>query len=152
AEVVAAILAHRTHPGTGRRACLGLMRMGERYGAERLEAGCGRAVAVHSPGDKSVAGILEAGLDKVALSKEVEEKTVVHENIRGGDYCDRGEVMSRSEEEEIEARYLEEERESIIHESRSDVSEGEARRRDKEVVRPDEGSQEAATGMASSAT
>ena len=30
AEVVAAILGNRTHPETGRRACLGLMRMGER--------------------------------------------------------------------------------------------------------------------------
>ena len=49
AEVVAAILAHRTHPETGRRACLGLMRMAERYGAARLEAACGRAVVITEP-------------------------------------------------------------------------------------------------------
>src|SRR5262249_42888879 len=152
AEVVAAILAHRTHPETGRRACLGLMRMAERYGAERLEAACGRAVAIHSPRYERVAGILEAGLDKLALTHGAGAGVVVHENIRGGDYFDRREVMSRSEEEEIEARYLEEERQSIIHEPRSDVREGEARRRDKEVVRPDEGSQDAATDMALSAT
>jgi hypothetical protein len=128
------------------------MRMAERYGAERLEAACGRAVAIGSPKYKSVAAILKGGLDKLALTMEVEAKTVVHENIRGGDYFDRGEVVSRSEEEKIEARYLEEERQSIIHESRSGVSEGDARRRDKEVVRLDEWSQEAATGMALLAT
>jgi transposase len=116
AEVVAAILAHRTHPETGRRACLGLMRMAERYGAARLEAACGRAVEIHSPKYKSVAAILKAGLDKLTLTKEVETKAVVHENIRGGAYFDREEVETAPNEDEIEARYLEEERSSIMNE------------------------------------
>lgn len=120
AEVVAAILGHRTHPETGRRACLGLMRMVERYGAARVEAACGRAMAIKSPRYKSVEAILKSGLDKVALTEEVEPTPVVHDNIRGGAYFDRGEVESSGGGEEgsdeIEARYLEEERNAIINE------------------------------------
>ena len=74
AEVLTAILAHRTHPERGRRACLGLMRMGERYGAERLEAACGRAIAIKNPTYKSVEAILKAGLDKVAPTAEVQAR------------------------------------------------------------------------------
>jgi transposase len=116
AEVVAAILAHRTHPETGRRACLGLMRMSERYGAERVEAACRRAVAIGNPRYKSVEAILKNGLDKVALPEEVKAKTVVHENIRGGAYFDREEVKPASSDDEMEARYLEEERFAIMNE------------------------------------
>jgi transposase len=113
AEVVAAILTRRTHPETGRRACLGLMRLAEKYSPERLEAASGRAMAIKSPTYKSVEAILKTGFDKLALKDEVEAKTVTHENIRGGTYFDRGEVESMKRGEEIEAEYLEEERLAI---------------------------------------
>jgi transposase len=117
AEVVEAILERRTHPETGRRACLGLMRMVEKYGTARVEAACGRALAIQSPTYKSVDAILKAGLDKVALKAEVEAKVVIHENIRGGAYYDREEVKAAGHGDEIEARYLEEERFAIMNES-----------------------------------
>ena len=124
AEVMAAILGHRTHPETGRRASLGLMRMAKQYGAERLEAACRRAVAIKNPTYKSVVAILKSGLDKVALPGEVESVPVVHDNIRGGAYFDRGEMESTGESSEgsdaIEARYLEEERIAIRKEPRTD--------------------------------
>jgi transposase len=113
AEVVAAILTRRTHPETGRRACLGLMRLAEKYSRERLESASARAVAIKSPTYKSVEAILKTGFDKLALNEEVEAKTVTHENIRGGTYFDRGEVESVKSGEEIEAKYLEEERLAI---------------------------------------
>jgi hypothetical protein len=113
AEVVAAILTRRTHPETGRRACLGLMRLAEKYSPERLESASGRAMAIKSPTYKSVEAILKTGFDKLALKEEVEAKTVTHENIRGGTYFDRGEVESVKSGEEIEAEYLEEERLAI---------------------------------------
>ena len=124
AEVVAAIVGHQTHPETGRRACLGLMRMAERYGAARVEAACARALAIKNPRYKSVEAILKSGLDKVALTEEVESKPVVHDNIRGGAYFDRGEVESAGKSDEvsdqIEARYLEEERFAIMNEPSTD--------------------------------
>jgi transposase len=122
AEVVAAILAHPTHPETGRRACLGLMRMGERYGADRLEAACARAVAIHNPRYKSVEAILKNGLDRVEPTKEAAAaKPVLHENIRGGVYFDREEVEPTNNADEIEARYLEEERFAIMNHTSADT-------------------------------
>jgi transposase len=120
AEVVAAILAHRTHPETGRRACLGLMRMGETYGAVRLEEACGRAIVIKSPTYKSVEGLLKTGLDKVALTAEAEAKAVIHENIRGGAYFDREEVKTAAHGDDVEARYLAEERFAITNEPDAD--------------------------------
>lgn len=124
AEVVAAILGRQTHPETGRRACLGLMRMVERYGAARVEAACARAVAIKNPRYKSVEAILKSGLDKMALTEEVEPRPIVHDNIRGGAYFDRGEADSIGEGQEvsdpIEARYLELERFAIMNEPETD--------------------------------
>jgi transposase len=116
AEVVGAILERRTHPETGRRACLGLMRMVEKHGAARVEAACARALVIQSPTYKSVDAILKASLDKVALTAEVEAKSVIHENIRGGSYYDREEEKAAEHGDEIEARYLEEERFAIMNE------------------------------------
>ena len=59
-EVVAAILGRGPHPESGRRACLGLLRLAERYGAERLEAACGRAMRIGNPTRKSVESILKS--------------------------------------------------------------------------------------------
>jgi hypothetical protein len=121
-EVAAAILERGPHPESGRRACLGLVRMGEKYGDERLEAACARALAIGNPTLQSVKAILKNGLEKVALVEEVETKSVVHENIRGGDYFDREEVSPTSDQDKIEARYLEDERLAIIHEQSADSS------------------------------
>jgi len=116
AEVAGAILGRGPHPESGRRACLGLFRLGERYGSARLEAACARALAIHNPTYKSVEAILKTSLDKAALTEEAEAKTVVHDNIRGGEYFDRQEVEATGNQDEIEARYLEEERQSIMNE------------------------------------
>ncbi len=115
--VAAAILEQGPHPESGRRACLGLMRMGERYGSERLEAACARALAIGNPKLRSVEAILKNGLESAALVEDVAQTAIAHENIRGGDYYDRCESEVISEEDDIEARYLEEERQSIIHDS-----------------------------------
>ncbi len=141
-EVATAILERGPHPESGRRACLGLMRMGEKYGDERLEAACGRALAIGNPTLRSVEAILKSGLEKVALAEEVESKPVVHENIRGGDYFDREETTSRGEGAEIEARYLEKERQSIIHERSAESNVRDTHRRKESDARRDDVNQE----------
>jgi hypothetical protein len=118
------------------------MRMGERYDDVRLVAACARALAIGNPTLRSVQAILKSGLEKVALAEEVESKPVVHENIRGGDYFDREESGSRDEEEEIEARYLEEERQSIIYERSAESSVRDVHRYPVDDERRDEGSHE----------
>lgn len=84
-----AILAERPHPEQGYRSCLGVLRLAKRYGNERLEAACARALAVRARSYRHVASILKNGLDRVALPEpavQVQGELALHENIRGNDY------------------------------------------------------------------
>ena len=87
AELVRAIFEEKPHPEQGYRACLGLLRLGDRYGKGRLEAACTRALKIRGHSYRSVKSILQSGLDQLpeqtpaplALPQE-------HENLRGADY------------------------------------------------------------------
>jgi transposase len=93
-QLASQILARQVHPEAGYRACLGVIRLGERYGAARLDAACARALAITSPSFKSVKAILKAGLDSCAPAAEREpapqRALFDHENIRGPGYFDKG--------------------------------------------------------------
>jgi transposase len=87
AEMVQRILEARPHPEQGYRACLGLLRLSERYTAPRLEAACARALQAGAISYQSVKSILHTGLDQVP----VEEQTALalpqnHEHVRGEGY------------------------------------------------------------------
>jgi transposase len=89
AELVEAILRERTHPEQGYRSCLGILRLAKRYGHERLEAACTRAVAVRARSYRHVASMLKHGLDRLPLpapSTPAQQLALSHENVRGGDY------------------------------------------------------------------
>ena len=89
AEVAERIIASRPHPELGFRACMGLKRLGDIYGVDRLEAACQRALAIQSPSYKSVKSILENGLDQKPLPDTTTATNVPpihHENVRGPDY------------------------------------------------------------------
>jgi len=87
AEMVRRILESRPHPEQGFRACLGLLRLGDRYTTPRLEAACARALHVGAVSYQSVKSILSTGLDQIP----VEEQTALalpqdHEHVRGEQY------------------------------------------------------------------
>ena len=88
AEVVATIMRTRAHPQQGFRSCLGIMRLGQTYGADRLEAAARRALSIGSLSYKSIASILEQGLESkpIAESEEDRETPIRHANIRGSRY------------------------------------------------------------------
>ena len=87
AEVAQRIIASRPHPEQGFRACMGVKRLGETYGIDRLEAACQRALAIQSPSYKSVKSILENGLDRKPLpDSPANTPPIEHENVRGADY------------------------------------------------------------------
>ncbi len=69
AALAKAIMDARTHPEQGYRSCLGIIRLGERYGAERLEAACARALAARALSYRSVESILRHGLDSQPLGR-----------------------------------------------------------------------------------
>lgn len=87
ADLVAEIMASRPHPEQGFRSCLGIMRLGRRYGDERLEAAATRALAIRGHSYRSVESILKAGLDRQPLpGAEPVTSIGVHANVRGARY------------------------------------------------------------------
>jgi transposase len=81
------ILTERKHPEHGYRSCLGIIRLEKKYGRDRLDAACARALAVNGRSYKHVESILHNGLDRAALPKADEPATSIdHENVRGPDY------------------------------------------------------------------
>ena len=88
AAVVRWQMEHRPHPEQGYRSCLGLMRLGREYGADRLEAACARAQSIRSPSYKSIDSILSCGLDQRPLDipTPTQASLPLHENVRGPDY------------------------------------------------------------------
>ena len=90
-DVVKWQLENRPHPEQGYRACLGLLNLVKHYGPTRLEAACGRALAIGSPKRKSIKSILEAKLDQhpdlfAAAEKTLCTTALQHRNVRGADY------------------------------------------------------------------
>jgi transposase len=87
AALVTAILESRPHPEQGYRACLGLMRLGKSFGAERLEAAAARALHLRAYSYRTVKNILAAGTDRLPLEPEATAAPVPgHENVRGAAY------------------------------------------------------------------
>jgi transposase len=87
-EVVERLLESKPHPEQGYRSCLGLMALAKRYGVERLESACRRALLNDSLSQRSIASILANGLDQETLSPDEEYATqrIVHHNVRGASY------------------------------------------------------------------
>lgn len=85
-ELVEQILKTRRHPEQGYRSCLGLMRLARRYGPERLEAACQRALSLKAYVYRHVKSILEKGLDRQPLLDPVEVTVGTHANVRGAKY------------------------------------------------------------------
>ena len=88
AALVQAILADRPHPEQGYRSCLGLLRLGTRYGEARLEAACARAVIVGARSYRHVDSMLKHGLDRLAVPEASPQLTLTpaHDHLRGPAY------------------------------------------------------------------
>ena len=87
AELVKRLLMEKRHPEQGYRACLGLMRLTRNHGRTRMEAACERALAVGAHRYRSVASILDKGLDRQPLVPPQAELALPdHANLRGQGY------------------------------------------------------------------
>jgi transposase len=91
AEVVKHLLQEKRHIEQSYRRILALLSNAKKYGRERLNNACGRALLINSPTRSSVESILKQGLDQVAVetqSNTIQEELCLdnHENIRGEDY------------------------------------------------------------------
>ncbi len=87
AKLAKTILAERRHPEQGYRSCLGILRLGKKYGHDRLEAACSRALSAGARSYRHVESILKHGLDRVAQGDETPASRMpFHENVRGRNY------------------------------------------------------------------
>ena len=90
-EVVSCLLQEKRHIEQSYRRVLALLSNAKKYGRERLNKACGRALLIGSPTRSSVESILKQGLDQVALethNNAVQEELSLddHENVRGEEY------------------------------------------------------------------
>ena len=87
-ETIQAIMDDRPHPEQGYRSCLGIIRLGDRYGKERLEAACKRALTLHLISYKSIDNMLKTNQDKLPLPGEEQQPLPVNKNthVRGSVY------------------------------------------------------------------
>jgi transposase len=87
AKLAEAVIASRPHPEQGYRSCLGIIRLADRYGPQRLDAACARALAVRSYSYRSVESILRNGLDARPLPPDGPGPShPTHANVRGANY------------------------------------------------------------------
>lgn len=90
-EVVSCILQEKRHEQQSFRRVLALLSNAKKYGRERLNNACGRALLINSPTRSSVESILKQGLDQVAVEApdagaQEELDLDTHENVRGEQY------------------------------------------------------------------
>src|SRR5436190_16102019 len=82
-----ALMRAKPHPEQGFRSCLGILALARGYGPERLEAACWRGTSTGATSYRSIASILQNGLDKAFLSETAPDPDPIrHGNIRGRDY------------------------------------------------------------------
>ena len=92
AVLVERLLGQRQHAQQAFRSCLGVLSLGQKYGVERLEAACARALKHSAVSWKSVQAILKNGLD---LQPQDAQRTLdlpEHENLRGAAYYQSSQI------------------------------------------------------------
>jgi len=99
-QAVAQLLESKPHPEQGYRACLGIMRLGRHYGAERLESACQRAVVLNACNYQSIKSILATAADRQPLplfEQTAPKAKIVHQNLRGQGYYAQAESATGGE-------------------------------------------------------
>ena len=86
AALIDSVLRSRRHPQQAFRSCLGILRLADSYGEQRLEAAAGRAVSLGANSYRSVESILKHRLDE-RPSEQIELGLAIeHANLRGPSY------------------------------------------------------------------
>src|SRR5262252_1451366 len=81
------IMKAKPHPEQGFRSCLGIIRLVDSYGPQRIEAAAKRANDIRATNLGSIKSILEKGLDKAYAPSQVPDLPPInHGNIRGRGY------------------------------------------------------------------
>lgn len=91
--VIKAILSFHRVEQQGYRACMGVLKLADKYSVKRLEAACARALSyTPNPSFKNIDTILKSGQDKLSPQEEIivtEEQNTDHGFTRGAGYYGR---------------------------------------------------------------
>jgi hypothetical protein len=90
--VISAIISSHKIEQQSYRSCIGVLKLADKYGAQRLEAACVKALSyTPSPSYKNIDAILKSGSDKAETSKKSEKTAIdeTHSFIRGAEYYGR---------------------------------------------------------------
>ena len=91
AVVTEAILTGYKVEQQGHRACMALLKLGDQYTPQRLEAACAKALDyTPRPSCKAVATILKSGQDKICEASKASAQPSVFGFTRGADYYRKG--------------------------------------------------------------
>lgn len=90
-RVVQYYLTSGAAPEQGYKACASLMKLGEKYGAKRLENACGQLLAYSSvPSIRNLSSMLKNGQDRISTQKREPIDNVSHGFTRGAAYYRKG--------------------------------------------------------------
>jgi transposase len=84
-NVAEIILAGSIYMEQNYKSCFGMLQLAKRYGQERLEAACRRAVGSSKVSYRMITNILQNGLDKQTATA-VQQSLPLHDNIRGAEH------------------------------------------------------------------
>ena len=87
-KLIDALIERKQHPQQAFRAAVGIIRLGKRYGNERVEAACRRAYSTNAISYSSVDSILKHRLDELPLPQDTQPSSLplFHDNVRGPEY------------------------------------------------------------------
>lgn len=80
------MIASRSFPQQAYRACLGLLRLGDHYGQERLEKACAKALLAGAKRYQQVEVILKNRFEDIPATSTTSNTIILHDNIRGPNY------------------------------------------------------------------
>lgn len=90
--LVEKIMESRKFPEQAYKSCLGIIRLENKFTAQRLNLACQRALEYQAFSYRSIVNILQRGLDKQPLSTTNQNQPQInHENIRGARYYSNSE-------------------------------------------------------------
>jgi transposase len=79
------MLQSRAFPEQTYRSCLGVLRLANKYGNDRLEAACKRITTAGSASYTMIKNILQKNLDKIPGQGQLDFTTPEHNNLRGAE-------------------------------------------------------------------
>jgi len=87
-EFVKRLIERKVHPEQSYRSALGIIRLTEKYGADRMQLACQKAIRIESISYQTIANMLKSGMEKIPpTDNEIQINLFSdHENVRGGSY------------------------------------------------------------------